>query len=480
MRLVPKIFLWFWLGIVVVSATLVALTELTHSRAKDDEHWRERYGPRVDLWARQETQILDRQGTEAVRKYVASFESDPGVRNYLFDAAGHEVLEQEVPQQVRDIVALMDHASSAEQQVLTRERIVAEKIVRAGDRAYVVIVSFPQPSLLSAPLVDFLVEDVGTEGLVRCGAILAVAGALCFWVARQITSPIDRLRAAAREIANAHLDARVDKSILARGDELADLGSDFDRMAERIDTLVTAQRRLLSDVSHTLRSPLARLNVALGLARQQANPEIADHLDRIEREADGLNKLIGQLLTMARVESGIDRDRQTLFDLGTLLEEVAADGNYEARNRQCIVQVRPPVECVVEGAREILRTAVENVVRNAVHHTADGTTVDIAMGCCDSGSGRRAVIQVRDHGIGVPEDALGDLFTPFHQVIDGVYQQGSTGLGLAITERAFRLHGGTVAAANAVGGGLVVTLELPVAGGVTETSVSTIEERNVP
>ena len=180
MRLVPKIFLWFWLGIVVVSATLVALTELTHSRAKDDEHWRERYGPRVDLWARQETQILDRQGTEALRKYLASFESDPGVRNYLFDAAGHEVLEQEVPQQVRDIVALMDHASSAEQQVLTRERIVAEKIVRAGDRAYVVIVSFPQPSRLRAPLVDFLVEDVGTEGLVRCGAILAVAGALCF------------------------------------------------------------------------------------------------------------------------------------------------------------------------------------------------------------------------------------------------------------------------------------------------------------
>src|SRR5580693_8449123 len=104
MRLVPKIFLWFWLGIVVISGTLMALTELTHSRAKDDEHWRERYGPRVDLWARQETQILDRQGTEALRKYVASFESDPGVRNYIFDATGHEVLEREVPQHVRQVV----------------------------------------------------------------------------------------------------------------------------------------------------------------------------------------------------------------------------------------------------------------------------------------------------------------------------------------------------------------------------------------
>jgi two-component system sensor histidine kinase CpxA len=481
MRLVPKIFLWFWLGIVVISGTLMALTELTHSRAKDDEHWRERYGPRVDLWARQETQILDRQGTEALRKYVASFESDPGVRNYIFDATGHEVLEREVPQHVRQVVSLMEHASSTEQRLLTQDRIVAEKIVRGGDQEYVVIVSFPQPSLLRAPLVDFLVEDLGTEALVRFSALLAVAAAFSFWLARQITSPIDRLRAAAREIANAHLEARVDKAIIARGDELADLGGDFDRMAERIDTLVSAQRRLLSDVSHTLRSPLARLNVALGLARQHANPEVVGHLDRIERETEGLNKLIGQLLTMARVESGVDRERQRLFDLGTLVEEVAADGDYEARSRQCVVQVRQPVECVVEGAREMLRTAVENVVRNAVHHTTDGTRVEIAMGCRDSGNGPRAVIEVRDHGTGVPEDALGDLFTPFHQVVDGVHQQrDSTGLGLAITERAFRLHGGTVAAANAVGGGLVVTLELPMVGGVREARASTIEGRSVP
>lgn len=462
MRLVPKIFLWFWLGIVAVGGTLVLLTEITHSRAKDDALWRERYGPRVDLWARQATQILESDGTAALRKYIASFDVPPSRRNYLFDASGHEVLGQDVPPPVLKVLSAVGDAANTEQRFFRQDRIIAEKIISPAGRAHVVIVAFPQPSLLYAPLVDFLSEDLGRGGVIRLAAILAVAGALCFWLARQITSPIDKLRAATRELANDHLATRVDKTILSRGDELADLGNDFDRMAERIETLVSAQRRLLSDVSHTLRSPLARLNVALGLARQQANPEVLDHLDRIERETDRLNKLIGQLLTMARVESGLDHGAQKIFDLGMLVEEVAADGDYEARSRQRVVQLRQPAPCMVEGVREMLRTAVENVVRNAVHHTAERTPVEIGLECVDVGRDQRAVITVRDHGAGVPEAALGELFTPFHQVTDSAQRPAdSTGLGLAITARAFRLHGGAVAAANAPGGGLVVTLQLP-------------------
>ena len=462
MRLVPKIFLWFWLAIVAVGATLVALTEVTHSRARDDELWRGRYGPRVDLWARQATQIFEGEGTAALRKYIASFEVPPGRHNYLFDADGHEVLGQDVPPQVLKVLEATGDAANAEQRFFPKDRIIAEKIVGPTGRPHVVIVSFPQPSLMYSPLSDFLSEDLGRDGAIRLVAILVVAGALCFWLARQITSPIDKLRAATRELANDHLATRVDRTILSRGDELADLGNDFDRMAERIETLVGAQRRLLSDVSHTLRSPLARLNLALGLARQQANPEVFGHLDRIERETDRLNKLIGQLLTMARVESGLDQGAQKLFDLGTLVEEVAADGDYEARSRQCVVQLRQPAPCMVEGVREMLRTAVENVVRNAVHHTAERTPVEIGLDCLDAESDPRAVITIRDHGTGVPESALGDLFTPFHQVPDAAHVAAdSTGLGLAITERAFRLHGGAVAAANAPGGGLVVTLQLP-------------------
>jgi two-component system sensor histidine kinase CpxA len=223
---------------------------------------------------------------------------------------------------------------------------------------------------------------------------------------------------------------------------------------------VTAQRHLLADVSHALRSPLARLNVALGLARRGGEPAAAEHLDRIERETERLNTLIGQLLTMARVDSGVDLERRTIFDLGLVVDEVAMDADYEARGRLCTVQVEQRRECLVAGSREMLRGAVENVVRNAVRHTADRTSVEIALDRRDGPGGSRAVIQVRDHGPGIPAEAIGSLFTPFQPVTSGESANG-TGLGLAITRRAFEVHGGTATAANAPGGGFVVTLELP-------------------
>lgn len=465
-RLHVKIFGSFWLGMVVVSATLVMLTELTHSRADDDRRWREKYGPRVDLWARQETRILRLRGPAALETYVGSFQADPGVLNYIFDADGsgsQEVLGRRASRQVLDLVASMDELPGGTQRVDAEERIIAEKIFDGRGHPYVVVVDFPVPTILSRSLVEFFTADLNTRrfdraSIVRLTAVLAVAGIFCFFLARHIASPIDRLRAATRRIANEQLETRVDKRVLERRDEIADLGRDFDRMAERIEHLVTAQRQLLADVSHALRSPLARLNVALGLARQNGGPE---HLDRIERETERLNTLIGQLLTMARVDGGVDLERRTVFDLGSVVDEVATDADYEARGRQCTVQFDPHAECLVEGARDMLRGAVENVVRNAVRHTADKTSVEISMDCRQVPGGPQAVIQVRDHGPGVPGPAIGSLFTPFQRVANGNGGNG-TGLGLAITRRTFEVHGGTATAANAPGGGFVVTLELPV------------------
>jgi len=465
MRLHLKIFLWFWLGVLVVSATLVTLTELSHSRADDDRRWREKYAPRVDLWARQETHILRTRGSVALETYVGSFQSDPGVLNYIFDASGHEVLGRQASPQVLHAVASMTDSHGGTQTVDLAERIIAEKTVDARGNPYVVVVDFPVPSILNRSLFEFLTADLITRrfdlaSMIRLTAVLAVAGVFCFFLARHIASPIDRLRSATRKIANEQLETRVDARVLERRDELADLGRDFDRMAERIERLVTAQRQLLADVSHALRSPLARLNVALGLARRGGEPAAAEHLDRIERETERLNTLIGQLLTMARVDSGVDLERRTIFDLGIVIDEVAIDADYEARSRDCTVQFDQRRECVVAGSREMLRGAVENVVRNAVRHTAERTSVEISMDCRDGSGGSHAVIQVRDHGPGIPAHAIGTLFTPFQAAASGGSANG-TGLGLAITRRAFEVHGGTATAANAPDGGFVVTLELP-------------------
>ena len=466
-RLHIKIFLWFWLGVVVVSGTLVTMTELTHSRAEDDRQWREKYGPRVDLWARQETHIFRTQGSVALQTYVGSFQSDPGVHNYIFDEGGHELLGRQADAAVVQIVGSMGQSPGWTQVVDARQRIIAEKIVDALDDPYVVVVDFPGPSILAQSLFEFLSADLSGGGLnrtaiVRLAAVLTVAGILCFVLARHIASPIDRLRAATRKIASEQLQARVDQNVLGRHDELAALGLDFNRMADRIEHLVTAQRHLLSDVSHALRSPLARLNVALGLARRNSGPSASEHFDRIERETDRLNTLIGQLLTMARVDSGVDLERRTVFDLGSVVDEVAIDADYEARDRRCSVRFAERRECLVEGARDLLRSAIENVVRNAVRHAAGGTSVEISMDCRDAPGSPRAVIQVRDHGAGVPEEAVDNLFLPFYRGANGKGESpNGTGLGLAITRRIFEVHGGTATAANAAGGGLIVTLDLP-------------------
>jgi two-component system sensor histidine kinase CpxA len=252
--------------------------------------------------------------------------------------------------------------------------------------------------------------------------------------------------------------------VTQRKDEVAGLMRDFDAMAERMEMLVKAQSRLLNDISHELRSPLARLNVALGLARQRAGVESADMLDRIELEASRLNELIGRILTLARLEDGEQGVPQTPVPLGELVANVAEDAEFEAQERHCHVHtVIPEGDWGVRGNDSLLHSAVENVVRNAIRYTAEGSSVEIVLS--SSGSSKdnsEAVLRVSDSGPGVPEDALGKLFEPFYRLDDARGRlTGGVGLGLAITERAVRFHGGKVTAFNRAEGWLMVEIRLP-------------------
>jgi two-component system sensor histidine kinase CpxA len=235
-------------------------------------------------------------------------------------------------------------------------------------------------------------------------------------------------------------------------------------MAERIEELMTARQRLLRDISHELRSPLARLNVALELARQRSGDEAAGALDRIGREAERLNDLIGQVLTLTQLENGGDRITREPVPLTGLVRAIAADANFEAQTRGRTVRAVVDDDVTVQGSEEMLRRGIENVVRNAVRYTAANTQVDISVCRRRADSREVAVIGVRDRGPGVPEDTLSRMFLPFYRVADARDRQtGGTGIGLAITERAVRLHDGTVTAANAPDGGLIVEIVLPVA-----------------
>jgi signal transduction histidine kinase len=285
------------------------------------------------------------------------------------------------------------------------------------------------------------------------GSVVSVLfAALLAWY---FAKPIRGLRAAFDAVAGGRLQTRIGASMGRRNDELADLGNDFDRMAGRLESLLEAQRRLLHDVSHELRSPLARLQAVADLVRQQ--PErTAEFIERIERDTGRMDKLVGELLTLARLDSGMPGNADEMLDLSDMLAEITDDSAFEAARKQCLIELDIHGALVVRGNQEMLYRAIENVVRNAVLHSPEGGHISISA---QTRAGR-VRMAIADHGTGVPESELAAIFDPFVRSGSG-HSPAGYGLGLAITRRVVEAHGGSVSAANRPEGGLVVVLELP-------------------
>jgi len=294
-----------------------------------------------------------------------------------------------------------------------------------------------------------------------------VSGLVTFALALFLTRPITMLRSAARKLASGDLAARAGspsektsgKDSPSSRDELSGLVHDFNYMADRLESLVAAQRLLLRDVSHELRSPLARLSVALELAKEEDRPEMENHLARIEREAQLLNKLIGQLLSLSQMESAQRIPDAEVIAMKPLLARLLTDAEYEAQIHDCSVLMTSTDNCEVEGSEELLYRALENIVRNAINYTAEGTTIEVSLTCENQND---AVVRVMDRGAGVSEEQLEAIFQPFYR-LDHARQRstGGFGVGLAIADRAIRLHAGQLSASNRPGGGLIVEVRIP-------------------
>ncbi len=294
------------------------------------------------------------------------------------------------------------------------------------------------------------------------GSLVSLAfGALLAWY---IARPIRHLREAFDLVADGHLETRVARLMGGRRDEVADLGRRFDSMTERLQSLMSARQSLLHEVSHELRSPLARLQAATGLARQ--NPrKLQSSLERIEQEAERLDELVGQLLTLSRLEAGIrdaSQERLESTDLIDLVASIAEDARYEAELTGRSVVFSGEGEVVASVRAQLIHRAVENVVRNAVRFTRPGTTVNVFASFEESE--RIFAVKVTDHGPGVAPSELEAIFEPFFRSASGSEGPGF-GLGLAITRRAVEAHGGTVRAANCEGSGLEIEIRIPVMPG---------------
>lgn len=290
--------------------------------------------------------------------------------------------------------------------------------------------------------------------LLAGGAVSLLFAALLAWY---FARPIRNLRTAFDSVAHGQLDTRIGATMGGRRDELADLGKDFDRMAERLQRLVEGQQRLLHDVSHELRAPLARLQAVSDLLRQQ--PErAAELLERLERDTGRMDRLVGELLTLARLEAGTAGRMDETVDLAELLHGIAEDARFEARPRQCRVELELQQPLMLRGNGELLHRAIENVVRNALRHSPDGGRIGLAA----RRHGPTITLEISDEGAGVAEPELASIFEPFVRGQAAAPFAGY-GLGLAITRRVVLAHGGDIHANNQPGGGLRIVLRLPAA-----------------
>jgi signal transduction histidine kinase len=290
---------------------------------------------------------------------------------------------------------------------------------------------------------------------------IALSVTLSMLLARYLIRPLKSFESAGLRLADGDLTARINPSIAHRGDELAEFASTFDHMAERIEKLVNSHKELLRDVSHELRSPLARVHAALSLARQRTNGVVDGELTRVEEELYRLDVLIGKLLVFARLDSGQSRMQRQPIDLAGILLDVVNDSQIEALAEDKTVTYTGAQEFSVIGDAGLLASCFENIVRNAIRHSPRQLPVEVSLSV-DASDASNCLVVVRDHGPGVPDSNLSTIFDLFRKNdSDGGENAGSSGIGLAIAEKVVSLHNGGIAAANAPNGGLIVTVRLP-------------------
>jgi len=443
-----KIFLSFW---VVVAASIVG--SLFFRPAAPLPAWQNLVSTGFGIQSQNLVQAYERGGQPELARLMQRLRQSSYDQIFLLDPNGNDVTGQEVTPQARRVAKRVTADNKVEFARVGDDTLLAERVVSIGDTRYVAVARFLEvPGLPGRPLL---------RGL---AVAIAISGIVCFWLARYLSAPIVCLRNAAHELAGGNLAARAGRQLSNRHDEIAQLVQEFDRMAVQIESLMCAQKRLISDVSHEFRSPLTRMYLAAELIRKVNHPAVKTAIARIEQEIERLNGMISNLLTLSKIDACESLADNKMIDVADLLRTLVDDADFEAHDHNCRVILYGSEDCSTIGNPDLLRSAVENVIRNAIRYTAQQTEVEVRLKCETYGSASEATISVRDHGPGVPESSLEELFRPFFRLDEARERStGGVGLGLAIAQRAVRLHGGEIKAQNCTGRGLEVMISFPVA-----------------
>ena len=391
---------------------------------------------------------LHRHGVDGLRQWlVSSAGYGPGTL-YVLDAQGRDLLGRALPGEAQAALAAAPDAPVPEH--------VRVRTIRTRDGPEYRAVAVFGSSFLTRLIWRRPATFWGNIGIAML--ISALVSAL---LASYVTAPLARIRASASRVAHGDLSARVGVVRFGRSAEILALASEFDRMAARLKDLVDGQQRLIRDVSHEMRSPLSRLRVALELARSQT--DTAAQLDRIEREALRLEDMIAQAIQLSRMETTTPTKMENVA-LDVLVADVVADAAFEAQAKPCTLRIEHTVATTVRAEPDLLTSAIENVIRNAVNYTAPETSIGLTL----DHAGGHARLCVRDHGQGVPADDCARIFEPYFRTdVARQRKSGGSGLGLAIAKRAIERQGGSIRARNAANSGLEVEILLPLAPAAT-------------
>ncbi len=442
--LFSRIFLLFLLAMTLIVGSSIATTFTIASR--DNEPFENQRRTSVAIRA---SEILERGGIGALKNWLAGNKATPGDRElFIAGPDGQDILGRRLPESASRRLSVNNREPPIPGNF--RPSRAAPQIIAADGSIYTVLLTPRRPSIFGA-------LSLPAISLTILGIALVVSALTSWWLAEHLTAPIRRIQAGARALASESLDVRVSAGLEGRKDELAVLARDFDAMADQLRTNRGATTQLLRDISHELRSPLARMRVALGLARQPP-ADFARQLDRLEREIERLDSMISQVLKLARLHGTDALLQRERFELDDVIEQVVRDANFEGAVKNCKINLRGAANCAVLGSRELLRSAIENVLRNAVRYSPNDMPAEMQVARAGGG----LEILIRDHGPGVPAADLERIFEPFYRVAESRDRDsGGEGIGLAITSQVMKAHGGSARAVNANSGGLEVRLSLP-------------------
>ncbi len=448
-----KIFVSFWLATVLVIVTTAWFTSQITQKAS--QPLREKMF--MDSYANAAVATFESGQHSALLKWLKKIGLSRHMSIYLLTSKGEIIGVNKPPANVKRVSDYLVRDQFPNEGIFkTGKLIVSHEILSTSG------IFYRLAAVSDKPISNYI--EIPWAGLtIRLTLAIVISGLICYLLSLYLTKPLRSLRMAATSIAKGKLNTRVGPFRGHGKDEIAELSNEFDRMAEELEGMVHAKERLLQDISHELRSPLARLNIAIELGKNKTQHLADNEFARMELESQRLNALIGEILDFARLDKSTTALCLSKTNLSDLLCEIINDGNYEFQGR-IVAQHIDPCELMIDA--RLIHRAIENIVRNALHYSPQDKQVVLSLH--QDRVHQRVIITVQDSGPGVPPDQLEKIFSPFYRVdTSRAKKTGGVGLGLAIAAKAVALHQGTITAENNSNGGLLVRVMLPLTIGLS-------------